>query len=260
MATVTIHDYVRYMINKYPTTYLLDTKEKSYMCVYDEIFNRLHFLYTFNNVDVIGDYSDRIFDEDVWLVYDFNGTSYTEKDFDDDMRKHSLQNYRIHGLYLKEHIHEMDSKRVTRKLDKRTKIIPGAVYNKKASMLWSISEETLLSFDRSWIYAMIEFYEFSKNFLNSDDVVNMRGYPPSDDDTIAWNKIINEKRREYNSYLYNHMDIMEICEYISSEYGVPFHCNTKRLIKDIWNKDLKNMKGFIDESLDYLDSILRRIT
>lgn len=251
-------------MNLYPLLYSAPTIEEAKMKYYDQTFNVIG-----NGYKDMADFIRKITinkKNDMYIdgfpeKYTSAQTLYFAYTELVNSRRSSMPKFEsvLQGLYTKEELENMPEVKYSMQtndedcLDEKDEFCPYPGFSKEYTLVW----EDMSKLDQSWIHAAILFYSKCKEYFNSDSSFGYHGAHPKDDNDKSWDSLIEDFQTSFERYKTEGMTDEEYHNKITEAYESEFNGDVKQFIKDRWTKDLKEIKIFIDETLERLTSFLK---
>lgn len=253
---MTANQAFNFAMNAHPSLYSSDTLYEAKIKYFDHIFNTIgngyrdinEFIYghTINkkNKHLIDSFPDKyIGKEPLYMVYT---KSRKIADFDMPVYESALD-----GLYTELELNDLPISAVkvqsNMKFPKDSIFTPYPNFSKDYSMVWRMDMSKL---DPSWTEAAVWYYENIKPFFYSEDVVHYHEAVPND--LKLKTNLISSYEKNFERYRKDGMTDSDFFQAISDAYEQEYTGDTEGFINIRWEKNLENIKNFIDETIDLL--------
>lgn len=123
-------------------------------------------------------------------------------------------------------------------------------FSKTYSIVWRMDMKAL---DPSWTEAAIWYYENIKPFFEGEHVHLYHGAAPINEKGMK--RTIEEFEKHFVKYKKEDMNDLEYFKAVSDAYNFEYNGNTEEFITKRWEKQLSEIKNFIDETVTMLKNL-----
>ncbi len=247
----------------HPPLYAFKNKRDAKFAIYDQIFNVIgsgyetkedffdNFMFKESEQEKLNYDIDKFFASEVPLYFAYSKLDPMFKSFGVEA---GLSESFI-GLLSKEEVEKRDDVAAThtgvRRDEPKT---PYPNFSKEYSILYKEDDLSFLSND--WLKEAKWFYKECQDFFKSDRVYDYHYYFPREEETRKWEKLINSYEKRFAQMKDPDDSLETYHKKISEAYELEYKGDTKAFIKERGYENVREALGFIDETLEKIDSEL----